>query len=201
MIDHFLRYAQQLQHEVVFYSPFLFKWLAVFVGVHVVNVCFFKGRLNALGIFPRRRWGLLGVVFSPFLHATFSHLFLNAVVLFALCLCLLVLHASYFYVVTVTVIVMGGLLTWIFGRQSVHIGASGLVMGLWSYVLCNAYVRPSLLAIIVVAVCLYYFSGLFMNLFPTDKGVSWEAHVFGFLAGIAAVFLTPIVAVWLSLGV
>ena len=147
------------------------------------------------------RWGLLGVVFSPFLHATFSHLFLNAVVLFALCLCLLVLHASYFYVVTVTVIVMGGLLTWIFGRQSVHIGASGLVMGLWSYVLCNAYVRPSLLAIIVVAVCLYYFSGLFMNLFPTDKGVSWEAHVFGFLAGIAAVFLTPIVAVWLSLGV
>ena len=199
MIEHFLVYAQQLQHEVIFYSPFLFKWLAVLAGVHVLNVCFFRGRLNALGIFPRRRWGLIGIVCSPFLHASFSHLFLNAVVLFALGLCVLILHASYFYVIAVTVIVVGGGLTWLLGRPSIHIGASGLVMGLWSYVLCNAYVRPSLLAIIVVAVCLYYFSGLFMNLFPTDRGVSWEAHVFGFLAGIIAVFLTPLIAVWMGL--
>jgi membrane associated rhomboid family serine protease len=199
MFDRFLIYARELQGEIVFYYPFLLKWLAVFWLIFFVNVVLFKGRLNSLGIYPRRRWGLLGVVFSPFLHGSFSHLFLNSVVLFSLGLCVLILNVHYFYIICLIIILLGGLLTWIFGRVSIHIGASGLIMGLWGYVMLNAYVRPSLLAVIVVVVCLYYFSGLFLNLFPTDISVSWEAHVFGFLAGVAAVFLTPVLGAWLSL--
>ena len=79
----------------------------------------------------------------------------------------------------------------------IHIGASGLVMGYWGFVLVNAYHSPSFIAIAVAAVCLYYFSSLFANLMPQGEKVSWEGHVFGFLAGIITTFTYPHIAVYL----
>ncbi|HEX4045708.1 MAG TPA: rhomboid family intramembrane serine protease, partial [Gammaproteobacteria bacterium] len=87
------------------------------------------------------------------------------------------------------IIVLGGFGTWLIGRRGTHIGASGVIMGYWAYLLFYAYQYPTAVSVALAAVCLYYFGGLFLNLFPTQVKSSWEAHLCGFLAGLAAAYI------------
>ncbi len=169
---------------------------AVFWAVHIINKLL-GYRLNIFGILPRTRWGLMGVVFSPLLHGDFGHLFFNTIPLFVMANLVLIDGWQVFTIVTAIVVVGGGLLTWLFGRRAIHIGASGLVMGYWSYLLLNAILNFSVMTVILAALCLYYFAGLYINLLPTSKTSSWEGHVFGFAAGVAAVYLLPILQAYL----
>ena len=167
-------------------------FIAVFWAAQLINVCSGKW-FNNFGIIPRRIRGLVGIVVSPLLHADFGHLFFNTIPLFVLS-CLLIINGwPEFIAVTVIVVIGGGILTWLFGRNAIHIGASGMVMGYWGYLLVNAIYHFSIMTIILAALCLYYFAGLYINLLPTDKTASWEGHVFGFIAGVAAVYILPIV--------
>ena len=168
--------------------PFFLKFVAIFWVVHLANRFVFKGRLLLLGILPRHPLGLLGIFCSPFLHGDWPHLIANSLMLMVLGMFVLVSGLTVFYVVTCMIIVLSGLLTWSFAREGLHVGASGLVMGYWGYLLVQGYYRPSVAAVAIVAVCLYYFIGMFANLFPEDKTVSWEGHVFGFIAGVITVF-------------
>jgi membrane associated rhomboid family serine protease len=170
----------------------LFFWI-----IYIINNLLLKGRLNILGILPRRKTGLIGIIFSPFLHGDFNHLFLNSLMLVILGFFVLILNPAYFYPASAFIIIVEGLLTWAVGRPYLHIGASGLVMGYWGYLMVYAYKHPSNLAIVIIAICIYYFSAMFMNLFPKEEEVSWESHVFGFAAGIGAVFCIPLILSWL----
>ena len=143
-------------------------------------------RLNYLGIIPRNFFGLIGIATSPFLHGGFNHLFFNSVPLFILAEFMLANGRKNFIQVSAFIILTSGLATWLLGRRAIHIGASSLIMGYWSYLLVDAYYQPSILTIGLAIVCLYYFAGFIFSLFPSQKHVSWEGHLFGFLAGIAA---------------
>lgn len=156
-------------------------------------------RLNIFGILPRHPWGLIGIFTSPFLHASFNHLFFNSIPLFVLICFLLLSGFETFVVVSFIIILLGGLGTWILGRRGLHVGASGLIMGYWSYLLICAYQEPTVLSIALAIVCLYYFGGLIFNLFPMEIRSSFEAHIFGFIAGIAAAYFTPLVMNLLAL--
>ena len=146
-------------------------------------------RLNYLGILPRNPFGLIGIPFAPFLHGDFNHLLLNTFPLFFLTNFVLLSGYQVFYQVTAIVVVLSGVGIWLFGRRAIHLGASSLVMGYWSYLMVNAYSQPSIITIALGLISVYYFGGLFMMLVPGEKGVSWEGHVFGFLAGVAAAFM------------
>lgn len=155
------------------------------------------GRLNMLGLYPRKLRGLPGIIFSPFLHGSLSHLTFNSLPLFVLMSFILLQGRYRFFEISLIIIVLSGGATWLFGRKAYHIGASGVIMGYFAYLLINAYQHPSVLTFILAGVCLYYFAGLFAYLIPTDEKLSWEAHIFGFLAGIAANYLllsTPIIS-------
>jgi membrane associated rhomboid family serine protease len=156
--------------------------------VHIVNALL-RYRLNVLGIYPRRASGLIGIPCFSFLHGDFSHLFLNSIPLIILIDFILLEGMAQFICTTVTIIGLSGIAIWLFARPAFHIGASALVMGYWGYLLANAYQHPSSMTIILALLCLYYFGSLWLNLFPTDKKTSWEGHVFGFLAGIFAIFI------------
>ncbi|MDF1759917.1 MAG: rhomboid family intramembrane serine protease [Coxiellaceae bacterium] len=168
-------------------------WVLIGVGIlwliQIVNVV--TGyRLNRWGIIPREAWGLPGIIFSPLLHADFAHLFLNTIPLFVLANLVLINGWHIFWSVTLDIVVLGGGLVWLFGRRAIHIGASGLVMGYWGYLLVSAIYHFSVLTIILAALCLYYFASLYINVFPTSKRSSWEGHVFGLIAGVVAVYIT-----------
>ena len=158
--------------------------------IHFIN-WILGHRLAVLGIYPRKLWGLPGILFSPFLHGHFNHLFFNSIPLFVLGSFVLLYGVPTFYFVSITIILLSGLATWMFARKGFHIGASGVIMGYFGFLLLNAYHQETAMSIALAIVCLYYFSGLIFHLFPTEVKSSWEGHVFGFLAGVAAAYMVP----------
>lgn len=146
-------------------------------------------RVLYLGIIPRRIYGLPGVFFAPFLHANFNHLFFNTIPLVVLSNFLLMNGLHYFLVVTGVITVLSGLLIWCFAKSGLHIGASAVITGYWGLLVSNIYQQGSMTAVILGMVSLYYFAGIFYGVFPGEKGVSWQGHLFGLIAGLAAGYL------------
>lgn len=169
---------------------FAAKILGAIWAVHIVNMIL-RYRLNILGIYPRHLWGLLGIFFAPFLHGSFNHLFFNSFPLFVMGSMVMLYGLKTFYVVSAIIIVLSGFTVWLIGRRAFHVGASGLLMGYWGFLLIRAYYEPTVMAIVLGAVTLFYFGGLVMDLMPDKAEVSWEAHLSGFAAGIASHFLAP----------
>ncbi len=149
-------------------------------------------RLNRLGVYPRNRRGLIGIVFSPVLHGDFAHLFFNSIPLFVFLSFVLLSGQVELYCITAVIILLSGILLWLFGRRAIHIGSSSLIMGYLGYLLVNAYYSPSAITIVIAIVCVYYFGGLLLGLLPGEEKVSWEGHIFGFIAGIVAAYLCPL---------
>jgi membrane associated rhomboid family serine protease len=170
--------------------PIALACLAVLWVVHLANILTGK-RLMIFGIWPRQIAGLPGIVLSPLVHASFEHLFLNSIPLLVLADLLLISGHHAFAMVTISVTVISGILVWLLGRRAIHLGASGLIMGYWSFLLVQAYTQPTIMAVILAVLCLYYLGGLALNLFVFDKGSSWEGHIFGFIGGV-------LTALWLS---
>lgn len=168
--------------------PFTLALVASLWVIHFLNAIL-GYRLLYLGIMPRHIFGVIGIVVSPFLHASVEHLFLNSIPLLVLINLILIKGHILFYQVSTMVILITGFLIWAFGRTAIHVGASGIIMGFWSYLVVNAYYQPSVLAVVLAVVCVYYFGGVIINMFVFEKGVSWEGHVFGFIAGVMTAYL------------
>lgn len=181
-------------NQLIVNAQTMFYIILLLFGIQIIN-WLFGYRLNYLGNYPRHARGLPGIFISPFLHGNFQHFFMNAVPLFALGTFAMQAGLIYFYWLVALIIFISGTLVWIFGREAIHVGASGVIMGLFSFLLFNAYYHPSASAIILGLVTIYYFAGLFLGLFPQDETTSWEGHVFGFISGIAAIYLIPVALV------
>lgn len=189
---YYLSYLSQ--HQL----PVIEKMIAILWGIHVVNFLLGYG-LNILGIYPRNIFGLVGIIFAPLLHGSFGHLFANTVPFFILANLLLLYGISNFYAVSLIIIVISGLATWLMGRKAVHIGASSLIMGYWAYLLVHAYQAPGILSIILGFICVYYLGGMIGNVFPTQMRTSWEGHLFGLLAGGLAAWYNYSNESWLNI--
>lgn len=150
---------------------------------------FFHLDFSEHGISPRTFAGLQGVVFSPFLHANVQHLANNSVPLFILGTALIYFYRELSLKVLVYGILFSGLLTWLIGRNSIHIGASSLVYVLVSFIffkgLYTQYYRLIALSLSVVLV----YGGLLWYVFPSpittgELQVSWEGHLAGLVVGL-----------------
>ncbi len=166
---------------------YIYTWLLGFAclwGLNCLNWWVFRSQLNRFGIYPRRFGGLLGIILAPLLHHNFNHLFFNSIPLFVLGLVILAQGLSIFYYVTSIITVLGGGLVWLCARRARHIGASGIVSGYFGYLVADMYFHPTPLSILLGIMMVYYFGGIFLGIFPQDKTVSWESHLFGFVSGI-----------------
>jgi membrane associated rhomboid family serine protease len=155
--------------------------------------------LCALGIMPRHPLGLIGIPFAPFIHAGYGHLFFNSVPLFLLLTGMLTYGLQTTVCATLMITLFGGVGVWLFGRKALHVGASGLIMGYMGFILYNGYYAPTLSSWIVAVVSFYYLGSILFSIVPSSDGSSWEGHLFGFLAGVAAAYygcLLPFV--WLA---
>lgn len=162
--------------------------LGILWGIFILNNIVGK-RLFYLGLLPRHVASLGGIFFSPFLHANFNHLFFNSIPLLVLSDFLLIGGLAYFLTVTLFIIVISGLLTWCFGQKGIHIGASGVITGYWALLVMRLFHEGGPTTFILGALSIYYFAGIFMGIFPGKKGVSWDGHLFGLIAGISTSFL------------
>lgn len=166
--------------------------LAIVIGipwlVYLIDVLM-KHRLLALGIIPRKLCGLPGIFFAPFLHGDFNHLFFNTLPLLVLSDFILIQGLNYFLTVTILIGLISGFLIWLLGKPGIHIGASAIITGYWSFLVSSIYQEATPIAIILGLLSLYYFAGIFFGIFPTRKGVSWEGHLLGLFAGIVTTLL------------
>lgn len=145
--------------------------------------------LRVLGVYPRHWKGVLGIFFSPIVHANPEHLFFNSIPLFILMAFLLAMVGqNHFIQISLWIVVTSGILTWLVGRKAIHVGASGVIMGYWTFILAYTWHHPSLAAVIMSIIMLYYLGGLAFSLFPTAEKVSWEGHCCGALAGIIVAY-------------
>lgn len=163
---------------------FSLKVVAILWAVHLVN--FFAGyRFNKFGIRTRSFKGIPGIFFAPLLHGDFNHLFFNSIPLLILSSLILVDGIILFCKISLLIIAISGLLTLLFGRRGIHIGASGLIMGYFGYLLARAYFNLNGMTIILAAICIYYCGGLITSIFPGAKrNISWDGHLFGMISGI-----------------
>jgi membrane associated rhomboid family serine protease len=157
----------------------LIPWSLFFI-THFINK-----HLLLLGIIPRHIRGLPGIICAPLLHANFNHLFFNSIPLLVLSNFLLINGFYYYLLVTLMITVLSGLAIWCFAKPGLHIGASALITGYWGFLICNIYQQGTLITVILGLLSLYYFIGIFFGIFPREKGVSWQGHLYGLLAGIA----------------
>ncbi|WP_136668908.1 rhomboid family intramembrane serine protease [Flavobacterium sp. H122] len=164
----------------------------------------FKINLTEFGILPRTLSGLQGIVLSPFLHGDISHLFNNSLPLIFLLACVRYFYREQSFKVLCYGIVLSGIGTWLIGRESYHIGASGLVYVLASFMffkgLHTKYYR--LVALSFTIVLLY--GGMIWYVFPSaEEHISWEAHLSGFVVGLVMswifqteIYQKPVIYEW-----
>ena len=152
--------------------------------VKIVEVLFDLD-FSSCGIFPLTTDGLPGIIFSPFIHADFKHLFSNSLPLFFLSVALFYFYSEVALKICFLTFIITGLLVWIFGRSSWHIGASGLVYGIASFLFFSGIIRRYFRLIALSLLIVFLYGSMVWGIFPgTYKNVSWESHMLGFFSGV-----------------
>ena len=149
-------------------------------------------RINSLGVIPRSLTGLVGIPLMPFLHADLGHLLSNTVPLTILLVLLAGSKANSWTIVAV-IVFLGGALLWVFGRPAIHVGASGLVFGLISFLIVSGFLEWRVGPLVMSFAVGFVYGGTLLSGIVPDFGshVSWEGHLFGAIAGgLAAVLMT-----------
>ncbi len=163
--------------------------VAILWVVHILKV---SGILNyrSFGLMPRETSGIVGIFTSPFIHGNFQHLISNSVPLFVMTFIIVFFYRRIAYQSMLLIYVLTGLAVWAFARANViHIGASGVVYGLVSFVFWTGIFRRNVKSIILALVIMMLYSGLFLGVLPNQPGISWESHLFGGLVGILIAFV------------
>jgi len=170
------------------FSLSVIVWPIVFL-LAIWIVFWLELKLNAnfakYGVFPRTISGLKGVILSPFLHGDLKHLYNNSIPLFLLIAALRYFYREISLKILLYSLLFSGLLTWVIGRESYHIGASGLIYALISFILFKGLqTKDSRLVALSLTIVMVY-GGLIWYVFPDVKeNISWEGHLSGFIVGV-----------------
>lgn len=175
-------------------------WMGVLWLVNISH--FLLGKYGIIvALRPRKINGLPGILLSWAFHGNFSHLFHNSFTLFPILLIVISLHSlNELIIISVIIAILEGSLVWLFARSANHIGASGVIMGLFGFILTEAYSSPSPIHIIIAIAMLYYFGALLFSIIPSNDQSSWESHLFGLIGGVITclTYKQPEVQTWLK---
>ncbi|MGY3680660.1 membrane associated rhomboid family serine protease [Streptomyces sp. TE33382] len=145
--------------------------------------------LDTYGVTPREPAELRDIVPSAFLHGGWDHVASNSVPLLVLGFIAALAGIRRFAAVVLTIIVVSGLGVWLTAPpDTVTLGASGVVFGLFGYLLVRGFVDRRPLDIVVGLVVAAVYGSLLWGVLPTDSGISWQGHLFGLIGGVGAAF-------------
>jgi len=167
--------------------PFLlvaFMWLAE--GASAL----FDTGFYFLGSYPGKVSSLTGIITSPFIHSGVRHLFNNTLPLFILGTALFYFYSQVSFRVLLWIVLLTGLAVWITGRPAWHIGASGIVYGLASFLFVSGIIRRHIPLMALSLLVAFVYGEMVWGIFPGFRiDISWESHMLGAAAGV-------ILAVW-----
>lgn len=148
---------------------------------------YFKLELYQYGLKPRSISGLLGIITSPFIHSTvnFSHIINNSAPALVLTWLLFYNFRSVGPRVYILIYLFTGILVWLFGRDSYHIGMSGIIYGETAFLILSGFLTKNLRMAGLSMLVIFMYGSIIWGIFPQDPSISWEGHFFGFFVGIS----------------
>ncbi len=142
------------------------------------------------GIYPRESATLLGILTTPIVHGSFEHLLSNTFPIFILGTILFITYNKIGYIIWTLIHVITGILVWLFARGGTfHIGASGVVYGVASFLFFSGLFRFDIKAIAIASMVAIFYGGMIWGVLPIQEGVSWESHLFGGITGAVLSYL------------
>ena len=144
--------------------------------------------LGQYGIFPRTLKGSLGILTAPLIHGDIFHLLSNTLPLIVLGIGLFYFYHKIALEVVFWIYLASGFWVWIIGRDAYHIGASGLVYGILSFLFFGGLLRKNPRSLSISMVVFFMYGGMIYGLFPGDDNISWESHLMGTMAGAFCAF-------------
>ena len=160
--------------------------LLVFI-IYIVKIIEIGLDINAvqLGVYPMHLKGVPGILLHPFIHSGFKHLFANTIPLLFLLWCLFYFYKDIAIPIFITIWVGAGILTFLIGKPSWHIGASGVIYGLAFFLFFSGLLRKHIPLIAISLLVTFLYGGIVWQMFPhfTKSNVSWEGHLSGAIVG------------------
>lgn len=149
--------------------------------------------LYRLGVSPRTLSGLIGIIFSPFVHGDFSHIINNSLPVFILSSMIFYFYKTIAWPAIFWIYVISGIWLWIGGRNNdlipnYHFGASTLIYGFSTFLFFSGVFRKHKQLMMVSGFVVFMYGSITYGIFPFDRNVSWEGHLFGALSGILVAF-------------
>ncbi|MCW8107287.1 rhomboid family intramembrane serine protease [Alteromonas ponticola] len=142
--------------------------------------------LNNFGLIPRELHTLPAIFIAPWLHGSAAHLLTNLIPLLLFMWLTMQWPKSRFWLVTLTICVVGGMGVWLFGRTALHIGASGMVYGYFGFLILAGFRSRQLRYIAISVLVALLYGGMLMGILPSRAFISFEYHLFGFFGGLLA---------------
>lgn len=167
------------QHKIIL------GWVVLMYALFFINTII-PYNLNSWGVIPRSLTGFRGLIFSPFLHANLNHIISNTIPLVVLLFLLATFYPKKIISTILIIMSLGGLLVWVFGRGAIHVGASGVIYGLASFLIFRGFKEKSFVPLLVSVFVILVYGSFVFSLFPTRYWISWESHLFGAIAGYVA---------------
>ncbi|MDN3295584.1 rhomboid family intramembrane serine protease [Streptomyces ficellus] len=171
-------------------AKLIVAWVALLWVLEAVDLA--SGHaLDEFGITPREFTELRDIVPAAFLHFGFGHVAANTVPLLVFGFLAALGGIRRFLAVAALIVVADGVGVWLVSpAYSNTAGASGLIFGLFGYLLVRGFVDRKPLDIVVgLLIGATWGSTILLGVTPTESGVSWQGHLFGLLAGVAAAFV------------
>ncbi len=144
----------------------------------------FLPEIKSFGIYPQTFEGLRGVIFSPFIHGDIEHIYHNTIPLFVLTMALFYFYRDIAWKVLFYGILLSGLITWYIGRPANHIGASGLIYVLVSFIFFKGVFAKHYRLVALSLLMVFLYGSMIWYVFPVKEGMSWEGHLGGLITGI-----------------
>jgi membrane associated rhomboid family serine protease len=171
------------EKKKLFQSLLFPAFFVIIIWLVKITEIVFDIDLVYLGLYPLKWRGLIGILTAPLIHADLRHLFDNSIPVFLLSLAIFYFYSPVAYKVFFMTWIITGILVWIGGRSSYHIGASGLIYGFASFLFFSGIIRNSINLLAISLLVVFIYGGLVWGIFPFDYKISWESHLFGALTG------------------
>lgn len=176
--------TKKLKYSIILPIFFVFSlWI-----IKIIDV---SERLNLFyyGVFPREIKGLLGILLSPLIHSDFNHLISNSIPLLVLGTGIIYFYRGLAYRVIGFVWLLSGICVWLGARDSYHIGASGLIYGLASFLFLSGIIRKDVRLASISLLIVFLYGGLVWGVLPIFPHISWEYHLYGGLSGFISAII------------
>ncbi|MFC2086839.1 rhomboid family intramembrane serine protease [Bacteroidota bacterium] len=174
----------KLKHSLLFPSFFILVIWLVELTESSLNL-----DLRYLGIFPLKWSGLIGILTSPLIHSDFNHIFNNSTSMFILSIGLFYFYRPLSYKIFFIIYFTSGVLVWLMARPAYHIGCSGVIYGLASFLFFSGIIRNDIRLMAISLIVIFLYGSMIWGIFPLDHSISWESHLWG---GFSGMFLSII---------